>query len=139
MRVIKRLTKLAVTGSMMIWLSGFVFLLCCATAGAQVEDAFCPLTKSAAHCDKSKSDGLDAAGRPRERQSVECCGFLPLVFDKVRKLDGHGTVVLASSDVLIRPDRTRLKLVSMVSPIFGYRAFTIPKNQTFLRNRTFRI
>jgi hypothetical protein len=139
MRKVKKFKKIALSGAMTVLLSGTVFLLCCATS-ASAEQAFCPLTRAkAAHCDKSGSDGLNAAGNPTEGQSPECCGFLVLVYDKARKLERGQPVPVASSHVRVQPPRISLVSSLVNPPLFNYRGFTVAKNGTFLRNRTFRI
>ena len=74
---------------MSVWLSGIVFLFCCETMNAATSEAdSCPLAKMSAHCDKTEKANTASvlvAGTQSDR--VDCCGFLPAVFDKNRKLE----------------------------------------------------
>ena len=71
-----------------VWLSGLAFLICCPKAVAAPSQAFCPLVKMGGHCDKARnqatlswnSDGSGDCG-------VTGCAYLPIVFDKSRKVE----------------------------------------------------
>jgi hypothetical protein len=141
MRKVKKYTKIGLSGVMTVLLSGTVFLLCCATSSS-AQQASCPLKKAkAAHCDRSASNALNAAGNPTEEPSSECCGFLALVYNKARKLERGETVsvAVASSHATVRPERISLGSGPTSQPVIDYRGFPVNKSQTFLRNRTFRI
>jgi len=81
--------KRIISGSLIIWLSGVVFLFCCGMPKTQASNAeSCPLAKTH-HCSKqSNAETIsDFVSIEREPQSLECCKFLPLVFDKARKIE----------------------------------------------------
>ena len=72
---------------MAVWLSGVVFLVCCHPVAALPTPDSCPMTKMSAHCDKRKKQNVYSHFvQPPPAGCVEC-GFLPVVFDKSRKVD----------------------------------------------------
>ena len=71
-----------------VWLSGFAFLICCPTAAAKSDEAFCPLAKMGGHCDKEKKDGgLSWKSEGGNDCGLGGCAYLPIVFDKSRKVE----------------------------------------------------
>jgi hypothetical protein len=85
----QRNIKQIVSGSLIIWLSGIVFLFCCEMPKAQASNAeSCPLAKTN-HCSKqSNTETVSGfASLQTNQQSFDCCKFLPLVFDKARKIE----------------------------------------------------
>ena len=85
----QRNIKQIVSGSLIIWLSGIVFLFCCEMPKSQASGVEnCPLAKTN-HCSK-QSDVETISGfaslQP-EKQTIDCCRFLPLFFDKARKIE----------------------------------------------------
>lgn len=83
-----KLSHKALAGSMSIWLSGIVFLFCCEMPGAAAEKEFCPLTKVSEHCDKAeKKNAPSGIARANGERGFDCCGFLPAIFDKSRKIE----------------------------------------------------
>lgn len=85
---IKEQLRVSLAGVMAVWLSGVVFLLCCQTMGATMPDGdSCPMAKMSSHCDKMK--GQNANADVFEAPPVNClnCGYLPVVFDKTRKIE----------------------------------------------------
>lgn len=79
----------AIAAFMVFWLSGVLFLLCCGTMQGQAESEFCPLAaKGRSHCDRAKKDsGLPSFSKESGNLKMDCCGFLPAVFDKTRKIE----------------------------------------------------
>jgi hypothetical protein len=120
-----------------VWLSGFVFLLCCHITPVEAAD-YCPLAKLGAHCDKAEkeknSDKLTSSG---DEQEVNCCAFLPAFFDKTRIVDDQQTAV---GTLPAEPQSQRLVVTSTVSSLFTpYQPVVLVRNDTFLKNRAFRI
>ncbi|MEJ7847054.1 MAG: hypothetical protein WKF92_03080 [Pyrinomonadaceae bacterium] len=76
-------------GLMAFWLSGFLFLFCCAAMpSVKAADEFCPLSKKSEHCDKGvEKDGFFEISTGTGHDGLGCCGYLPAVFDKSRKLE----------------------------------------------------
>ncbi len=132
--------KQMVSGSLIIWLSGIVFLFCCEMPKAQASGVEnCPLAKTN-HCSK-QSDVETISGfaslQP-EKQTIDCCRFLPLVFDKARKIEK------------IQKTETAQTIVKVFQPVFSAanHSFPAPKNfhsvfinreNTHLKNCVFRI
>jgi hypothetical protein len=72
---------------MILWLSGFLFLFC-PQMPAMTAKEFCPLAKGKSHCDKAKAENdSPLVSNETGTYSLDCCGFLPAVFDKTRKLE----------------------------------------------------
>jgi len=88
-KTLKRYIRLSLAGFMSVWLSGVVFLLCCEKMSAAMSEAdSCPLAKMSAHCDKTeKTNAASVLVAGTQSDRVDCCGFLPAVFDKNRKLE----------------------------------------------------
>ena len=82
----KKMQK-TMSGLLAVWLSGFVFLLCCGMTKSPANAEFCPLTKAGNHCDKAKTKTNSPTFSIQSDLKFDCCGFLPSVFDKVRKLE----------------------------------------------------
>lgn len=129
-----------VTGFMAVWLSGVIFLLCCSTMSGKAMDAeFCPLAKMSAHCDKSKASNSAAAFvEDTEKNKVDCCAFLPAVFDKARKVERNQQPAVTTP---------KFSPLSFVSPQIAKstpisRAFLahLPDGQhSFIKNCVFRL
>lgn len=84
---IKRMMQRSAAGFMAVWLSGFVFLFCCQNMRAAAEAEFCPMAKMG-HCDHAqKADPNAASFEKTQPVCVDCCAFLPAVFDKTRKVE----------------------------------------------------
>lgn len=125
------------TGFMALWLSGFIFLFCCEKLNAQQMDAeFCPLEKLSGHCDRNESAApvvettVDA--------SVDCCAFLPVVFDKARKLEP----IQKQSPLALKPVTTKFRLPQIefkAQPTVAFHARVLDRHATYLINRNFRI
>ena len=90
MASVRNILHRSLAGFMAVWLSGFLFLFCCPEMKAAVEETeSCPLMKmSASHCDKAaKQDTGNDSIEGSRPACFECCAFLPVVFDKSRKID----------------------------------------------------
>ena len=124
-------------GFLAVWLSGVLFLLCCQkmNAGSMTAE-FCPLEKKSGHCNRAKT----AEGHKVERSTthdVECCGFLPVVFDKVRKIEPAQSLAQQVTKVIVEP----VKLIPRLEAYKIGRVFSrIESRQgTYLQNCSFRI
>lgn len=86
---LKKYIRASLAGLMAVWLSGVLFLFCCEKMNAAVADAdSCPLAKMLQHCDKAaKANSNAILVEAIEQNRVDCCGFLPAVFDKNRKVE----------------------------------------------------
>jgi hypothetical protein len=87
-----------------VWLSGLVFLICCPSSRAASAEAFCPLAKMGGHCDKARKD---AAPSWNNENTDDCgvtgCAYLPIIFDKSRKLE-KAQKQTASVPIVIQAD-----------------------------------
>jgi len=136
----RKVSQISLAGFLMIWLSGVVFLFCCTAINAQAADAeFCPLSKSASHCDKSEpADDSTAFSGKSEKNASECCAFLPVVFDKARKIEkAQQAIIIAQRVVIERLYKTNYNLQRENS--VNYRSIQFPRSDTFLKNCIFRI
>lgn len=127
-------------GLLAVWLSGVVFLLCCGMPKVQAaEIESCPLAKKG-HCAKSSGDenALRFEIFQNADSSFDCCGFLPQVFDKVRKAERNQEV----SELPIKPELPALSFDSIktqATASLHYRPRPINRSGTYLKNRVFRI
>jgi hypothetical protein len=134
---IKKTAHKAIAGFMALWLSGIIFLLCCEKLNAkQAEAEFCPLAKMSGHCDKTESGApvIEAVADA----SVECCAFLPVVFDKARKIEQtqtHAAITPTPAATKFHFPRPAIK----TQPAVAFHARVPDRHATYLINRNFRI
>src|SRR5688500_5529333 len=84
----QRRTRKATAGLLAVWLSGFVLLFCCGAMKARAGTESCPLAKAKSHCDKTnKAEPNAPVFSADSGLRFDCCGFLPAVFDKARKIE----------------------------------------------------
>lgn len=143
-------TKRVFAGLLALWMSGIVFLFCCGAmpnAKAQGLDAeSCPLAKKGHHCDKStgeKSPSDENAVRfdanLADDSSFDCCGFLPLVFDRARKTENIKQVA-AIATAQAAPNSPQFVFIKIEPKVaFGYQPRPLNRSGTYLKNRVFRI
>ncbi len=134
-----RIIRKSVSGFMALWLSGFVFIFCCyANSAVTHVTEFCPMHTASHHCDgdMGQNGASDTVGR-LEGVCFDCCGYLPAVFDKARKVDQPAPVTaperLAIAPRLITPRPIRAPLLP------AYRARLTDKSRTFISTQVFRI
>ncbi len=139
-------TKRIFAGLLAVWMSGVVFLFCCGVPkiqAAQIES--CPLAKKN-HCDKSaigsKSSTDENAVRFETAQAdgpaFNCCGFLPQVFDKVKKAESNHQIAEAPKRTVI--ESPAFVFIKIESDTFtAYRPRPLNRSGTYLKNRVFRI
>jgi hypothetical protein len=140
-RHMKTIAYKAGAGFMALWLSGVVFILCCHLQNGYVAKRdSCPLVKLGAHCDKGqeKAKQPEIITRQSDDQGMDCCAFIPAFFDKTRTNDNHQQVAVAPPAAIPAPSITVITRHDYAPPR-AYRSPSILKNDTFLKNRTFRI
>jgi len=126
---------------MIFWLSGVLFLFCCGTMEARAADAeLCPLAaKGGSHCNKSKKEnGAPVVSKRSGDSNFECCGFLPAVFDKTRKIEKIQKIAQPAAKI-----KVELPEFSIVENNFGlvpdYRPPPLKQYKVFIKNCVFRI
>jgi hypothetical protein len=135
-----KLAYRGLAGFMALWLSGIVFILCCHLQNGYVaERDSCPLVKLGAHCKKGeKAKSADIITRQGDDQGIDCCAFIPAFFDKTRTNDTNQQVAVPAP-----PAIPALAIIVITRPSYAppqaYHPPPILKNDTFLKNRTFRI
>ncbi|HYJ90963.1 MAG TPA: hypothetical protein VEV84_06630 [Pyrinomonadaceae bacterium] len=123
---------------MAVWLSGVLFLILCHghTSAASME--YCPLMKLGAHCPKADQDASAKLTNEPEDPGMDCCAFIPVIFDKTRDANDNVQVaVLAPAAVIERAEWIATRLYSPAT-IF-YHSVSLPKTNIFLKNRAIRI
>lgn len=137
---LKRITHKTFAGFMAIWLSGVVFLVVCNLQMANASGGdHCPLVKLGAHCDKvDKNKNSHVVTDRTNENGMDCCAFIPALFDKSRTIDSNQQVAAVAPIAIVE----RPKQIA-VQPLFtrncSYHSTILPKGDTFLKNRTFRI
>lgn len=130
----------ALSAFMVIWLSGLVLLLACnvkMTGSAEME--FCPLTKLGAHCDKAdKNKDSQVLTTRNDEQRMDCCAFIAAFFDKTRTFDTKPQLAPVATVATVETPRSVSLRTNSPSAI-SYHSIALLKNDTFLKNRTFRI
>jgi hypothetical protein len=129
-----------VTSSLLaLWLSGFVLLFCCAAMETRAETEFCPLAKAKSHCDKTDEAEADVPVFSADSGlRFDCCGFLPAVFDKARKIEkNQQTANIAEQLKVERPVFSFVKTDSANDNF--YRPPPFYQKKIFIKNRVFRI
>jgi len=134
------ITHKAFAGFMALWLSGVVFLFCCEEInGRSMEADSCPLAKMSAHCDKAnKAEGSEVVANQTDQQAIECCGFIAIFFDKTRMVESNQQPSAAAPAFVIAQPRL-ISGPTAFPPAKSYRSTALLRNNTFLKNRTFRI
>lgn len=135
--------KLAIRSTatlMAVWLSGIMFLFCCAEMNAAPPAESAPSANLSAHCDKAPVEQApgDVASSSEETCS-DCCGFIPLVFDKARKIELDQKQL---ATVVLKPQALRHELPAVTTRAkqnFALPAYFSNKQDSYLVNRTFRI
>jgi hypothetical protein len=134
---IKRVAHKAFAGLMALWLSGFVFLIAC---HAQSDDAnVCPLMKLGAHCDLAEqAKNAEKVTHQTNDDGLDCCAFIPAFFDKTRTNEGHQQIATNAPAVVAEQPRP-VSFRTNFAPFPSYVSTSLLRNDTFLKNRTFRI
>ncbi len=127
-------------------MSGVVFLFCCGLPKVQAaETESCPFAKKN-HCDKSVTDSKSSAAENAVRFEIaqsdcpafNCCGFLPQVFDKIKKAEQRIQIAEVSNRMVI--ESPAFVFIEIKSDSFAaYRPRPLNQSGTYLKNRVFRI
>ena len=138
-RKLKHYIRFTLAGFMVVWLSGIVFLFCCQGTAAAVELEHCPMAKMSSHCDKAKQQNLNAEFIERTTPAcVECCAFLPAIFDKTRKVEPSQEPILPSAKrVAVQFEPPTITIPTFVSQTFQ-RSIALPA-KIYIQNCVFRI
>jgi hypothetical protein len=120
---------------MILWLSGFLFLFCPQMTAKE----FCPLAKGKSHCDKAKAENdSPLVSRESGSYSFDCCGFLPAVFDKSRKVEKNQKT--AHPVAKIKVDLPKFVFTEKDFAVSGsYNSASFSQNKIFIKNCVFRI
>jgi hypothetical protein len=141
--------KKILAGSLIFWLSGLLFVFCCdmpnMAAQASSETESCPLAKAAPdHCNKKKSaaaeenDAQFAAAFETTKQTFDCC-ILPNIFDKARKIEFTQQIAAAPATA-VKISAPKFSVVKNAPEIPSiYRSPVLTRDETYLKNRVFRI
>ena len=118
-------------------MSGFVFLLCC--HAKKTEAATCPLMRLGARCDKAqKAKDAERIEKQSKDEGIDCCAFIPAFFDKTRTLDAHDQIAVAAPLAKLVGPRVTDRF-SNFAPQHTYPSAVLPGNDTFLKNKAFRL
>lgn len=129
-----------ISSVLVIWLSGIVLLFCCGNMEARVSEAdSCPLAKTS-HCDRqaSNENAVDFASFQKESRAFDCCGFLPKVFDKARKIEKIPQAATAAITAETPAPKFSFVVHSVKSPKI-YQPVVHNGGSTYLKNCVFRI
>lgn len=140
---LKAIAHKTLAGFLAVWLSGFVFLFCCVAMYGDRLDAESGLMDSMSdHCKKAMAakstktseDVVEISGV----DSFDCCGFIPAVFDKNRKIDRiDQPVVISSQRTGLRFHIIRVE--NKPSATVKLRPYIPDRQYTFIKNQVFRI
>jgi hypothetical protein len=125
---------------LVIWLSGVALLFCCGNMQARAAQTdSCPLAKTS-HCDKQSGDenNPDSAKFQKESFAFDCCGFLPKVFDKARKIEKIPQLAIVSPSAEVPAPKFSFVVRRVKSPKI-YQPVVHNRGSTYLKNCVFRI
>ncbi len=133
-------TKKIVAASLVFWMSGILFLFCCESSKIQATEAeSCPLAKIN-HCSKQTAceNNLESVSVQLEQQALDCCRFLPFIFNKTVKIEKAQKVETAVASVKV--SQPAFSIVNRVFPAQrNFRSVIINRENTHLKNCVFRI
>jgi hypothetical protein len=107
------------------------------TQAAEAES--CPLAKIN-HCSKqtASKNNLETAAVKPEQQSLDCCSFLPLVFNKAVNIEKTQKVEKVAASVKI--SQPAFSIINRLFPAQRtFRSIIINRENTHLKNCIFRI
>ena len=124
---------------MSVWLSGVVFLLCCHVQSSDAAES-CPLARMGIHCDKAeKAKDSERITKQTNDDGIDCCAFIPLIFDKTRTADSHQQLAFAPVlSIEIVPTFVATHALPTVT-ISQITSTVLLKNDTFLKNLSLRL
>ena len=140
---VKQLIKLAqrpIAAIMVAWLSGFLLLFCCDTPSAKAADEHCPLSQKSEHCDKgakTNEDSFSIHGQTKHTDT-DCCAYLPIIFDKARKVERTEKTALAPDLVRAHVPKFRPVVISFLAE-YAYSPPVLYRDKIFITNCVFRI
>lgn len=129
-----------ISSLLIVWLSGVVLLFCCGNMKARAAEAeSCPLAK-AGHCNRQASGeaNVDFARFQRESHAFDCCGFLPQLFDKARKIEKNPQALAAATIGKIAAPKFSFVIHSVKSTKV-YQPVIRNRGSIYLKNCVFRI
>ena len=130
---IKEYARRPLAAFMAIWLSGFVFLLCCDMANGAPPEA--PVMS---HCHKAKQEQIISTSASVSDTSIDCCSILPAVFDKSRRVERTESVAATSAEASSKS--LPPAVVSIVSVASSFYSPPLPDlHKSYIRNRVLRI
>ncbi len=139
-KFLRQNTKKIVAASLVFWMSGILFLFCCDSIKAQTAEAeSCPLAKTK-HCSKqaASENNSESASVQTERQALNCCRFLPLIFNKAVNIEKTQKIVTVLESVKISQP-----VFSIINREFAaqrtFPSVVINRENTHLKNCVFRI
>jgi len=136
---LRKITHKTLSAYLAVWLSGVVFLFCCDEINGESKADSCPLAKMSAHCDKAEKDkASQVIASQTTEQGMDCCAFIPVLFDKTRTVERNQQPSAAAPSLVVEVPRLVL-IPSDFAPAKAYRSIALLRNDTFLKNRTFRI
>ena len=138
LKKLRMFTRSTLAGFMVMWLSGVVFLILCQGQTANSMES-CPLVRLGAHCDKAdKEKDSEKVTKQSNETGIDCCAFIPALFDKTRTVYSNQQVVLINPSTTVANPRLVPVQINF-PPAYRYSSTVLLKNNTFLKNRTFRI
>ncbi len=137
----RQIVNQTVSGLLIFWLSGLLLLFCCEMPQAQAaETETCPLAKTN-HCAKqaqSENAAADFASIEADSRMLDCCRFLPNIFDKARKVESNQQTAVMPAKIRIVAARLSIAKASFNTSKF-YQPFILNRGETYLKNQIFRI
>ncbi len=130
-----------VSGLLVFWLSGLLFLFCCEMPQAQAAEAeTCPLAKTNRCAKQAQSENgtADFASIQTHSRMLDCCRFLPNIFDKARKVESNQQTAVMPAKIRINAARFSIAKVDFNASEF-YQPFVLNRGSTYLKNQVFRI
>ncbi len=132
-------TKRIIAGSLIVWLSGVIFLFCCEPMKVQAsENESCPLAKTHNSCYKTKTEDNSQFSSIERNLTLDCCKFLPQVFDKARKNEKIQKAEVAAAIVKISAPKLFFAKHEYNQPKV-FKSPVLERGNTYLKNCVFRI
>jgi len=135
-------SRKALAAFMSVWLSGIIFLFCCDMSAKAAEKEFCPLAKANPdHCNKAKDNRDNKDSRLASddgSRGLSCCGFIPAVFDKTRKIERDVHATQPADKPETSPQTLSPLRQNFDTPAF-YTSYRPIQDRIFIRHHVFRI
>jgi hypothetical protein len=138
MKQFKKNCRKTLAGFMSIWISGIALLFFCQSPARANGPDSCALSKaSKRHCDHSARKDDSELFSQRTSKSFDCCGFLPAVFDKARKIE-RNTHPAGIGEKPV-PFRLKIRPVRRGWPRATFASYRPIPERIFIKNRALRI